>query len=347
MRVLELAREFPPCSPLRRPQLGARPRVLLSAVLAGSVLCVAPPVFAQNKAAADVLFQAARTAMAAQDYDEACLKFDESNRADRAVGTVLNLGNCEELRGRYASSWERYIDAMSMMTPADRRFAFAKAKAEELEAKVPRLVIELDSTAPSGTLVEVNGNLLTKPGQSLRLNPGNYAVAVRAPGYEEVSYSVELDVGTTESLTVNVGPPLAPEKTHSAGRTEVPVVIHVKDESSQRTLCWVTGAVGGAGILAGGVLGALTLSRYSVVKQHCNLDSSSQDKIPCDNSEGTDAGKTGKILGWTSIGAGALGLVGAGLFLYFTFGPEDTQTARLSINPGSTPSINLTLPLSL
>jgi hypothetical protein len=127
----------------------------------------------------------------------------------------------------------------------------------------------------------------------------------------------------------------------------VPIVIRVKDESSQRTLRWVTGVVGGAGLIAGGVLGALSLNDYSRAKQHCKLDVSS-GKIPCDAPVGADAGTTGKILGWTSIGAGALGLVSAGLFLYFTFGPEDTQTARISINPsGSTPSINLTLPLSL
>src|SRR5690606_32565981 len=78
-------------------------------VVACAVACLAlpaTPVEAANTSAAEVLFQAGRAAMRRHAYDEACLKFKESNQIDQAPGTVMNLANCEEKRGNVATAWE-------------------------------------------------------------------------------------------------------------------------------------------------------------------------------------------------------------------------------------------------
>src|SRR5262245_31877335 len=77
--------------------------------------CVTGPVWAPPAAraqesqlsvsAAEALFEEGRSALAAGDLDLACARFRESNRLDPAVGTVLNLADCEEKRGKLATAW--------------------------------------------------------------------------------------------------------------------------------------------------------------------------------------------------------------------------------------------------
>jgi PEGA domain len=295
------------------------------------VLTSAAPCFAQNKAAADVLFQSAREAMARSDYDEACLKFDESNRADPAVGTVLNLGNCEELRGRFASSWERYTEAMGMMDPSDRRYAFAKKKAEQLESQIPRLVVDLAEGSPPDTTVELNGEPLPgQPGTSMRVNPGAYTVTVRAPGFEPGSYSVQLDVAETQRISVATGD-VIPVVERPRAPPPPPVIVEVQDKSSRQTLKIITGVASLVGLAAGGTLGALAYDKWGTVQKKCKFNTSS-DKIQCQDG-GATAGTTGQIFGFTAMGAGALGLISGGLFLYFVL--DEPASPRASVAVGT------------
>lgn len=289
----------------------------------------APVAHAQNKAAADVLFQAAREAMARNDYDEACLKFEESNRADPAVGTVLNLGNCEEQRGNLASSWERYTEAMGMMDPSDRRYAFAKSKAENLEPQVPRLVVDLAEGSPDGTEVQLNGQAYPgKIGASVRVNPGAYTLTVSAPGFEAGSYSVQLDAGETQRLTVAPGEEL-PKSEAPTAPPPPPLVVRIADTSSRDTLQWVTGVASLVGLAAGGTLGVLTYQSWGEFADKCDTSTS---PARC-NQEGKSAGDTGRIFGYTAIGAGALGLVSGGLFLYFTFSEPNETISKVGFSP--------------
>jgi hypothetical protein len=304
----------------------------------GYVLALAPPGLAQNKAAADVLFQSAREAMARSDYDEACLKFDESNRADPAVGTVLNLGNCEELRGKFASSWERYTEAMGLMDPSDRRYAFAKKKAEELESQIPRLVVDLAEGSPPGTAVLLNGEPLPgKTGASLRVNPGAYTVTASAPGYEPGSYSVQLDVAETQRISVSPGDLIPVTAAEAAAPAPAPVVVHVEGDSTRQTLKIVTGSVGALGLVAGAALGALAYGKWTTVQKKCDTDPAGETH-QC-RGGGYAASETGKVFGFSAMGAGALGLVGGGLFLYFTLSDPSPDSSQLLLggvagNPG-------------
>src|SRR5438552_1440744 len=67
---------------------------------------------AENKALAETLFQDGRTLAGAGKYAEACPKFEASLHADpTAIGTELNLADCYEHIGRFASAWGMFKQA--------------------------------------------------------------------------------------------------------------------------------------------------------------------------------------------------------------------------------------------
>src|SRR5687768_5276645 len=106
---------------------------------------VCTPASAQPRdpVAADALFREGREAMKAGDLLIACEKLKESQRLDPAPGTLLNLAECEEKRGRLAIAWEHARRALDTMAQSDERVAMASARVAALELRLPRLTIRL------------------------------------------------------------------------------------------------------------------------------------------------------------------------------------------------------------
>src|SRR4051812_11420178 len=103
-----------------------------------ALLAAAGPAHAQE-AAADALFDSARTALAKGDFERACEQFRASDKLDPAPGTELNLADCEEKRGRLASAWELFRTVEEKLSANDERLPVAHGRALALEARVPRL----------------------------------------------------------------------------------------------------------------------------------------------------------------------------------------------------------------
>src|SRR5258708_17042544 len=98
-------------------------------------------VSAENRAAAQALFDEGRSLMKANKVQEACPKFEESQRLDSSIGTQLNLADCYERTGRTASAWTLYIEVASAARQAgqDERASHAAARAAALKDKLSRL----------------------------------------------------------------------------------------------------------------------------------------------------------------------------------------------------------------
>src|SRR5690606_24452888 len=212
-----------------------------------SVLLLVQPryAWAQQRAAAEMLFEEGRQAMEAKDFDTACAKFEESNRLDAASGTTLNLAHCEERRGHVASAWERYRAAVRLLAEGDRRREFAKNKVRQLEPLVPHLTIELSPDAPPETQVSRNGKTLTASfGVPLPLDPGEYTITVMAPSRLSADYEVTLEPGERKSITVEPGEVVdtPPEQ------KETKVVVQKDSGATARTLGYVFGGIGVAAL---------------------------------------------------------------------------------------------------
>src|ERR1700759_4574704 len=63
-----------------------------------------PPIDGSNDKAADALFKEGRAAFDKGDFPTACAKFDASEAASPAPGTLLNLTVCEEKVGHLVAS---------------------------------------------------------------------------------------------------------------------------------------------------------------------------------------------------------------------------------------------------
>ncbi|HEY1537431.1 MAG TPA: hypothetical protein VGF76_25600, partial [Polyangiaceae bacterium] len=160
---------------------------------------------AAQEAAADALFDSARTAMARRDFYRACEQFRASDKLDPAAGTELNLADCEEKRGRLASAWELFRMVEEKLNPSDERVTVAHGRAQALQARVPRLTLELAAGAPKSSSVRDGSVELGSAtfGISLPVEPGSHELVVSAPGFAARTFQIQLAEGEARSLVVS------------------------------------------------------------------------------------------------------------------------------------------------
>ena len=82
---------------------------LVLAVLA--VLAVATSPARADKTEATKLFEQGRALLVAGKVEQACPLFEKSFALERAVGTELNLADCDERLGHLADAWRMFDDA--------------------------------------------------------------------------------------------------------------------------------------------------------------------------------------------------------------------------------------------
>ena len=91
-------------------------RLLLPWIVCG-VLCVGAGAQAQGsadqKAAAEALFDKGLAAMKQGEYAQACAFLEQSQSVERGIGTMLYLAECYEKLGRTASAWAMFREAAS------------------------------------------------------------------------------------------------------------------------------------------------------------------------------------------------------------------------------------------
>lgn len=276
---------------------------------------------AAEKALAEGLFQDGRKLMDEGKVREACAKFAESQRIDPSVGTLLNLAVCHEKDGKTASAWAEFKEAAALSSSIGQhdRAEFAERRASEMEAKLSRLRLEVTGAAP-GMVITLNGKELraaAAAGSGIPIDPGEATIEAEAPGKRRWSQRVVIGPGpSTTAVTI---PPLADAAAPVDGeRAARPSPLRQppaspppqpRDEGSPvRTLGFITGGVGLAGIGVGSVFGALTLSKAADVEKGCS-DSDGCSPADVDTNE---VARTTATVSTIAFGAG-LACLGAGV----------------------------------
>lgn len=282
-----------------------------------------PSVAHASDPMAEQLYQDGRKAVEAKDWATACAKFRESYGREAAPGTLLNLANCEEMRGELAQAMNHFQAAAGSLRAGDSRIAYANQRAVALARRVPKLTLVLQNSSAEGTTVERDGAKVEGGtfGIPVPVDPGEHVILVRAPGRLEVRSSVRLEEGESRTIELISGVPVPAEPARAKEEEVVPPPVASvpppiepspeplaidRGSSSVRTLGFVSLGVGVAGIGLGIAGGVMVLDAKGVVDEHCRPD--------CD-TEGATAQRTGRT--WSTISTvstvGGLVAVGAGL----------------------------------
>jgi hypothetical protein len=179
-------------------------------------------ITADQRAAAQALFDDARKLIADKKWVEACPKLEESQRLDPGLGTLLNLAECQSQIGKTASAWANFLEAayQAKATNQAKREATARAHATALEPKLSRITILAVGAAAAGLEIRRDGVVVAASvvGTAVPVDPGEHTVSASAPGKRAWSTKVVVRAdGHMASVSVpqleDVGPgsPPGPE----------------------------------------------------------------------------------------------------------------------------------------
>ncbi len=285
-------------------------------------------------AVAHTLYEQATLAMDSKDYENACPKLEEVVRlVPEGLGAKMTLAECYEAMGKLATAWSHYatLEQAAGAAGQKERSQKAAARAAALKPKLATLTIDVPQVAYSLPKLSVQRDEIdlgeAQWGVSIPIDAGEHVITASAPGYlpyqrtqtisdgEQIKVLIALTpVGQSDSISIATPEPI-PEDSKTIRPWQKPLSIAFM-------------ALGGAGLVAGGILGGLTISRYnaSVRDNHCDINNA------CD-STGLEFRNQAIAMGNGSTAAFIAGgvLSAAGVILLFT--APSSATTQASARP--------------
>lgn len=266
-----------------------------------------------DRAAAQVLFDQGRDLFKAEAYQEACAKFAESMRLDRAIGTQLNLANCYEKLGRLASAWINFEEARARASKEgmSERVAIASEHATALEGRLSKMKIVVSDDV-EGMTVTRDGERVGEPqwGIDVPVDGGSHVIEATAPGKKPWRTTVEVQA-EGDQVEVSVPPledaPVVPEPTPDVPPPPAP------DNTGLWVGAGVAGGLGLAGIGVGVAFGLLASNKNDESAAHCTVGpnecSGEGVALRDDAFIMAHVSTTGFVVGGVGIAAGVLLMV--------------------------------------
>lgn len=296
---------------------------------------------AEDKTAAEALYEEGKKLLGSKRFPEACARFEASQKLDPGVGTLLFLADCYESMGRTASAWSTFREAASAAKAAGQadRERVARERAGKLDGKLYQLTISAPAAAQvPGLQIIRNDSPIKKEvwNVAVPVDPGSYKLTASAPGKVTWTTTIEVPSGTggrtveipaladdptaaptatstptaapTVSNTASVGPAASSAPTASAtGTVESPP----PGMSTGRTAGVVIGVAGLVGVGVGAALGGVALSNFSQVKTAC-------PNVACGDQAAVDLSKqTGVLADVSTVAFVAGGVLAAGGLVLF------------------------------
>lgn len=293
---------------------------------------------ADQKAAAQALFERGRQLLEQGHSSEACPKFAESLRLDPGIGTMLWLADCYESNDRIASAWAVFKEAAAAADLVkDARANVARERAANLEPKLSYLTILVPPDAVAQSVQVRRDGVPVESAQyglPVPLDPGVHAIKAEAPNRKPWTTTVELK-GATLPVTIPVleeqEPPAPPPASFAS-----PEAAFVPNPpapragiGAQRVVALAVGGAGVAGVVIGSIFGLDAKSTYD----QSNTDNHCVNNV-CDvtgKKDRSDANSMATVAD-VAIGAGAVALVGAAV-LFFTGAPSGPARAGVAVVP--------------
>jgi len=334
------------------------PCALLVGALFGS-LALAPPARAEESSRAPTAAEKAKARKslargqklyAAGKLDEARAAFQESHDAVPDPKASLMMARIQRDSGELLKARDAYKAALDEAQAAEAHGQARRATMDEIKKDLRDLdgilgfiTIELVH-APGGTKVTIDGHDVTgELGGPIRVAPGPLLVVATAPTGVEKSQKATIKAGETASVELSftwggksdeslaeVSP--AEDDHEEPARTEP---LGKPSSHGSRTLVWVAGGVGLAGVATFAVFGPMSAAKFSRLEDAC-----SNGHCAADLEDDKNTGKTFQTIANVGVVVGAVGF-GAAITLFALSGPSDSAYSasvtapRLSVGLGS------------
>jgi hypothetical protein len=300
------------------------------------------------RARADALFREGQELLGAEQIPTACAKLEESQRLDPKLGRLLNVAYCHERLGRTATAWSEYNQAaaLALQTRQAERESFARKQAGQLARSLSFVQLDL-AAAPEVTEVAVDGAALTRDQWAVPfpLDPGEHTVTFGAAHHKPASQTLKIASAGTSRVHVepleqedrapsesNPAPPAAaplasPPPTPVAPEPSASQSAAAPPAHGTRTLGWIVGGVGVAGLGVGAAFGLRAMSLKSDADGQCPRHLCTPQGV-----SRIDDARTAATVSTVALAAGLVG-VGVGAWLFLRVPSADGTQARIA--PGA------------
>lgn len=298
----------------------------------------------EDKSAASDVFAKGRDAFMAERWQEALGLFRKSYELKASANTRLMIAKSLQQLSRPV---EAYLEMNATLREATRAAASdskyeqaaeaAKEGLEELRGSVAIIRLRVEGGIdglPSDASIRVGDRELARREWSdeVVVEPGATTITLTTTeGFDEKTVSLRAGGDAEVSLSLPHELPLdrAPKKQAAEGGGGF--------AEHQRTIAYVVGGVGAAGMVLFAVFGGLTLSSFDDLGERCPAG-----ECPRGTQNDIDKGKTYQTVANVSAGVGAVGLT-AGVLLWVLHpdiigsanDDEDTRDASVSLSLGA------------
>jgi hypothetical protein len=271
------------------------------------------------------------------DTATALKKLRQAYAALEAPTLGLWLARALAKSGRWVEAAELYLQVTQLNVSGRQAEVQRQAQAdaaserEALLPRIPSLQIEVEGGAPSELHIEIDGRPIPGAlvGAKRPTDPGDHVLTARL-GARIETRRVTLAEGSNHRVEFAFGEGAAGA---SAAPSSAPVVtgshssdINYRPGSTQRTLGWTSLAMGGSGLVIGGVAGLMAMDQKTTLEKQCP-----DSECPPASHANVDKYDTTRLISSVGFIAGALGTA-AGLTLLLT-APRSQSSAQKTLTP--------------
>jgi hypothetical protein len=309
------------------------PKLALALLLAATVMMAFPASLGaaprgeaastpiSRVAAAQALFEQGRELLRQGRPEDACPKFEESQRLDAGLGTQFNLADCYEQLGKLASAHALFTEVAESARASGQkeREQVARERAAAVEPRASKLLIVVPTREMAGLRVERDGVEVARAQWDVPVpvDPGVHRLRAWGPGLSEWASEVTVpEGGAVHDVTVLV-----------SEEREFFEPLH-------RKLGLAAAGVGVLGVSLGSFFGVRAIMKKN--QAGC-------DGRECDSAESgdlRDEARSAGDLATVTMGIGAAGLATAAVLFWIVSepAPENPESAETSSDPESSKS---------
>ncbi len=282
-----------------------------------ALLLFAGPAFADpsaaDRATARSLAGEGYQALQSKDYASAVDRFSRADALVHAPTLMIDWARSLVGLGKFVEAQERYEQIIREGVDSKSPKSWQKALNDagvELAALKPRLAwVTISISGSNEARLTIDGAPVPPAAIGVRraINPGERSLRVTAKGYLAQKRALQLAEGSDSQADFRLEPDPDQQVAQSSMLDSAPAAKSAAPKRNPVPM-YVAFGVGGAGLVVGGVTGALALNKHSSLAKVCNsageCPSTERDTLSSYHTLGTTSG-VGFAVGLAGIGAGS------------------------------------------